>query len=201
MLRRYLLLSWVLLVSACATLSEDECRVADWQIIGFEDGSRGYHPQRLGEHREACAEYGIRPDMDRYMTGHREGLLHYCTYNNGYALGRRGGQYGNVCPPETEQVFIEGFNRGRALYQQEQRISRLDKQIQGLETDIEQFQLEMEDNEHLIISDEATPRERSELLWRNHELSHLIEENLAELEQLRLDRDEQVHRLREMQAH
>jgi hypothetical protein len=63
------------LVSGCASMDEDECRVADWRAIGYEDGVRGVAASHIGERREACAEHGIAPDFAAYRQGRDEGLL------------------------------------------------------------------------------------------------------------------------------
>jgi hypothetical protein len=66
-------------LSGCATLSEEECAMSDWHTIGFEDGSRGYTADRLGDHRRACAGGGqyhgvcapeLEPEfLDAYRAG------------------------------------------------------------------------------------------------------------------------------------
>ena len=52
-----------------ATLSEDECRSADWNQIGRRDGLRGSPAARLEEHIGACSKLGIRPDAAQYTAG------------------------------------------------------------------------------------------------------------------------------------
>merc|ERR1711916_171837 len=68
----------IALLQGCASLSKEECLVADWQQIGFEDGSRGRDLLTLARHRKACAKAGITPDRAAYERGHRQGLLRYC---------------------------------------------------------------------------------------------------------------------------
>jgi len=49
-----------LLFSACATLDKGECQVADWQLIGFSDGSNGrLSDGRMDKHTSACAKHNI----------------------------------------------------------------------------------------------------------------------------------------------
>ena len=70
---------FILIVSGCATLNEEECLTANWQIIGLEDGSEGHLETYLGKHREACAKYGVTPDLEQYRIGHAEGVQSFCT--------------------------------------------------------------------------------------------------------------------------
>ena len=99
------LYSLILLIplTACASLSEDECRAGDWATIGFEDGAQGRDAAFIGEHREACAEYGIAPDLNAWLAGRERGLLSYCTVDRAYSLGRSGRPVANVCPATLTQ--------------------------------------------------------------------------------------------------
>jgi len=83
-----------LAISGCATLSKDQCLMGDWYEIGVQDGAAGYAPDRLAQHREACAEYRVRPDREAYRAGWDDGIGAYCTPERGYQEGRRGASYG-----------------------------------------------------------------------------------------------------------
>jgi len=63
---RSCLLLLLLGLNGCATLNEKECINGDWRTIGLEDGLRGEKANRIGQHREACAEYAIKIDIDAY---------------------------------------------------------------------------------------------------------------------------------------
>ena len=78
-----------LLATGCASMDEDECRVADWRAIGYEDGASGRAASQLGERREACADHGVTPNFVAYRQGREEGLREYCTPAMGYRLGRK----------------------------------------------------------------------------------------------------------------
>jgi len=56
--------------TGCSTLSQEECLVADWQLIGREDGAVGRDASYIGNHRKACADYGIVPDLQEYQHGY-----------------------------------------------------------------------------------------------------------------------------------
>ena len=53
----------LLLITGCASLDKQECRLADWRMIGYEDGAAGRSGTRIGDHRAACAQHGVIPDM------------------------------------------------------------------------------------------------------------------------------------------
>ncbi len=117
-----------LAISGCATLSKDQCLMGDWYEIGVQDGAAGYAPDRLAQHREACAEYRVRPDREAYRAGWDDGIGAYCTPERGYQEGRRGASYGQVCPPPLEWAFLQGYRNGQQVYQQEQRLRQLEQE-------------------------------------------------------------------------
>lgn len=106
-----------LLVSGCATVSPEQqanvCQSTDWQRYGVNDGRLGVPVEERRETFTACAEVGHPADMLAYETGRAQGLLSYCTAENGFKVGYEGRRYDRVCPPELEQDFVQGYNRGR----------------------------------------------------------------------------------------
>lgn len=159
---------WLVVISlsasGCSTLSKDECITADWRTIGFEDGSRGYTSQRISSHRESCAEHGITPNMDRYLSGHREGLHNYCTYANGLNVGKRGTEYNQVCPQEIEGEFIAGYRQGRKIHDVSTQIADLENERQSIIQEIDQFNAEITSKREMVIAQSTGPTLRRELL-------------------------------------
>ena len=46
-------------LASCGTMSKEECRVADWGVVGDTDGAAGYEPQsRFADHVKSCAKSG-----------------------------------------------------------------------------------------------------------------------------------------------
>ncbi len=102
-------------LASCASLSEKECRSANWGEIGRQDGRDGETLARLGDHAEACRKLGIAPDEPLWRAGRAEGLREYCTAVNGRAVGARGGSYRGVCEGPADDAFRRGFDVGRQL--------------------------------------------------------------------------------------
>lgn len=120
-------------LSGCATLDETECRSVDWVKLGARDGTAGFPESRVEEHRKACAEYGLAPDDSAWLQGYEAGLFDYCTADNGYRIGRRGGGYGRVCPLESEADFLAAYDLGYETYQVEAEFAELNGRIDALE--------------------------------------------------------------------
>lgn len=115
--QRFLVVLTGLLISGCATMDEDECRLADWHAIGYEDGVLGASASHIGKRREACADHGIKPNLAAYRQGRDEGLREYCTPANGYRLGRNGRSLSSACPVELQGNFSNAYREGREIYQ------------------------------------------------------------------------------------
>jgi hypothetical protein len=103
-------------LAGCASLSEDECRRADWGAIGQRDGAAGAGPDRLAAHAKACAKVGVVPDEALWLRGREAGLMSYCTGPNGRDVGARGMGYGGVCVGSTEVDFLRGYEIGRQIH-------------------------------------------------------------------------------------
>lgn len=126
-----------LLLAGCASMSEDECRHADWYEQGLRDGQRGTSLSRIESHREACGKIGIAPDFSRYQAGHQTGIRSYCTPANGMRQGREGHSYQRSCPAQLEPAFLERYQAGRRVYDAEQRVSQLNTEIRNKERELD----------------------------------------------------------------
>jgi len=105
------------LLGGCATgMSKDECALADWQTIGYEDGLRGFPAERIGAHRVACAKHQVTPNLAAYSTGRERGLREFCQPKNGFRVGLQGGGYANVCSGPTEAVFVDSYRYGKQIH-------------------------------------------------------------------------------------
>ena len=183
------------LMQGCATLSKEECQVADWHMIGYEDGFRGFATQRISKHREACAKHGIAPDFEGYMAGHREGVRQYCVPARGFSLGRNGKRYNGVCPADLENAFLVAFDDGRTVYHLQKEINQLQQDVRQARHEQETLIQDIEANEALIISDETSPNLRRELIVRNKNNQFLIEDKQHFIEYVEEDIDWLLQRI------
>lgn len=190
-LKFLLIITTSLFVSACATLNESECENADWQIIGIEDGSSGRLLSYIKNHRKACAEYGVTPNLNRYQDGHAEGLSQFCTEEVGFAQGKRGRHYNGVCPVELRGNFLYGYERGRELFLLQREINQNDSQIRKNNSLLESMQISIDKLELKLISKTGSATERLAMLQelKKQQVSYTNLENQThnlELESARL---------------
>lgn len=178
-LRPVSLLCSLMLLSACSTLSKDECLNADWYLIGLEDGSHGYDISRIGSHRQACARVNITPDLKQYRAGLNDGYKTYCTAGNGYSAGLSGATYHHVCQGKRGEAFLTAYQHGQDLYRLRQAKLSLDQLISDNNSAIDQLQQDNESLEEQLVHRARSPGERQELLNAIKE----NERNAAELSQ------------------
>lgn len=138
-----------LITTGCATMSEDQCRMADWYEVGLADGRAGHSDLRLGKHAEACASVGIRPDADAWRAGRRDGLMAYCTAESGWRIGQTGASYHQVCDPEGEADFLFGYEIGKELHDVGASIHDLENRIAAVNRQLDDTALD-EDDRHAL---------------------------------------------------
>ncbi len=123
------LLACVLVVASCQTMSIEECQVADWQNVGRQDAEAGRTRDYFDQHLKSCERSSVTPDQTTWMTGYQEGLVEYCTPQNGLTEGQAGRTYDNICPPETAEGFQHAYKVGRRHYDAA-------SWLRGIDTDI-----------------------------------------------------------------
>ncbi len=89
--------SCALVLGGCATVPAEECATADWYALGVKDGRDGHPPERIAQHREACAGVKVEPDELRYLQGRKAGLAEYCQPDNAFRDGLAGREYRGAC--------------------------------------------------------------------------------------------------------
>lgn len=132
-----LALTPIFMMPGCASLSEGECKTADWFSIGRQDGNNGRERSRLYDHNKACAEYGVQPNSERYFAGRDAGLQRYCTPRNGFKQGRAGNAYRNVCPVDSEAAFLAEYRQGKEIHKIDEDLEKLEDTIDRRENQLD----------------------------------------------------------------
>ena len=189
---RILPLLATLLVAGCgsSTLSKDECRTVDWRTIGYEDGVAGRSGDQIGRHRQACAEYGVAPDLDAYRAGRAEGLREFCQPNNGYRAGASGQIYYDSCPAELAPAFLAAYEDGRELYVRERRVSDADSAIAARRYEIARLEDSLLNGSFRVAAalETATPEQRTQAVLDAKQAGERIGLLKAEISKLERDR-------------
>lgn len=172
-----MLVSGVMLTAGCASkpsITEFQCRAGDWQTVGVRDGAGGMPSTQLLQHQEACGAYGIVPDRQTYLAGWQQGVAQYCTTDNGFMIGQRGGRQSSVC---SDDEFLDAYAAGRELYLARQDVRRLENQLSYNENRIVDIKQEIIGASTAHLAPDLTARERIALVAK---VEALVEER-AEL--------------------
>jgi hypothetical protein len=156
----------VLVLAGCAGMNESECLTADWQMIGFEDGSVGRSQSNIGEYRKACADHGVTPSLARYQQGYAEGVRNYCTRSNGFDQGKRGATYRGICPHDMEADFAEAYGLGRDYHVLSSEVTSLNSKINRGKTRIKSLEESIAQNVLVVANDETSGEDRIALMLR-----------------------------------
>ncbi len=112
-MKKTFLTIYILLLTGCATLSEQECKHANWTAVGHSDGKDGDTRQRIDAHSRACADYGITPDSVEYNFGFIGGNKLFCSqsgFNNGVQGYKDETDIPDVCKDVT--AYQTGHQKG-----------------------------------------------------------------------------------------
>lgn len=173
-------LACLALLCGCSTLSEQECRSADWYQLGAKDGQQGERANLLDEHKESCKSYGVRPDESRYLEGREAGLKEYCQLGNAFRIGTNGEEYKGTCPLEVDAAFRRNNTAALEVYNSKKKIEDVDRKLARKEHELAEKDLSDKEKVRLLGEirelDRQRERLRSDLHYQERELSHLMDE-------------------------
>jgi len=144
--RALLLLLLTALLAGCESMSESECKVADWGRVGLNDGARGEPERKLADYTEDCGKTGVVPNALAYRQGWDAGIKRFCTAANGWQEGLSGhADKGQVCATQAgAEVFSRYLNAGLQVHQTQERMrqntqesNRLQKKLESAANDDE----------------------------------------------------------------
>lgn len=175
-------------LGGCETMSQDECLTADWRAIGFEDGTSGRPPSRIADHRKACAQHGVTPDLDRWSIGYDEGLERFCTPESGFSVGVSGGSHNGVCVGARADAFMPAFLDGQRYYGVKSALDTARGRISSVEHRLDEIDRKMDQLE-AELRDPALPQEDRDAKTRK------LKEFAKEEADKRRERDDLIYSL------
>lgn len=164
--RTFLALSLALTLAGCASMSESQCRVADWYRVGLTDGGSGVEQTRLADYAEDCGKIGIRPDTTAYRQGWDRGILSYCTPYNGWMAGVNGQHNkASVCQGQAgHEGFAESLRAGLQVHKIKSRMAVNDNELRRLQRLLDDA---TKDEDKRRIRDNMRHLDREQDLLRN----------------------------------
>lgn len=135
-------------LAGCASMTEDQCRRADWFERGRRDGGQGEPSTYIDAHRQACAKAGVLPDGTRWLAGWQDGVRGYCTPRSAWDSGAANRSYQGACRDLDEAAWLRWYRSGQDLYRTRRErdtarseIDKLERQLKKAEKDDERKQL------------------------------------------------------------
>ena len=180
----------LLSISACTSMSQQECMATDWRTVGYEDGVAGRSGDSIGQHRKACAKHGIAPDLDAYQRGRNDGLREYCTPDNGYRQGVRGAALVTSCPAELKEDFEVAYDQGYELFSLRDRVYRATNELEAARSSLAQNERDLVDVSAMILDPGIDTPSRAKALVDAKELSERQGRLKARIRELEKDRAE-----------
>lgn len=164
--------------AGCASsMNVADCAGADWAGLGFADGKGGAAPKSVEKRHKECAAHGFDVDLAGYEEGRARGLALYCTPEGGFAAGRAGGEYFDVCPAGAETAFLPDFELGAKLYSltaaREKAISDYETAIADLDQHRYLLGVAEKRYEKPSISNEDREHERQDIEYRRREIARI----------------------------
>ena len=166
-------------------MNSAECRTANWQAIGYEDGAEGQNLDAFGDRRKACAKHGVAPNFEAYLAGRDDGLTIFCRPQNGYRLGARGRRYTGVCPAGLEAAFVGAHTEGYGLYRLSTALKGIDRRLRRNKQRAKRIEFLLAEKTTLLIGPEGAASERAALA--------------IELKQLAVERGEVEEAIRQLE--
>lgn len=162
MLKPVLAATILLALSACSTMSEEDCANADWVALGERDGRYGEAQSKYDQRREQCAKFGLAGSADDYDRGRSRGLRSYCTPEAGFDAGRNGRSYNGVCPAETEGAFLSEYRIGKQLHDLNAEVRRAQESYDSALNAIDDQREKMDRARTRLREEGITDQERSD---------------------------------------
>jgi hypothetical protein len=175
------------LAAGCASMSKEECQHVDWRTVGYEDGAAGRPASRLGDHRRACADHGVTPDLAAYTAGREAGMREFCQSANGYRVGASGQVYYGTCPADLAPAFERGYETGRELYVRQRRVADTDSAIAARHAEIRDLEDDLAEGALVLVGD-TSPEQRTQAVLDAKQAAERIGRLRKEIENLQADR-------------
>ena len=113
-------------VAGCAgNTKKIPCDGKNWTQLGYRMGANGKSLQEFHNYKSSCSKNLQSVALKSYLDGYARGIVEFCTFKNGYALGYTQAAENFNCPPEIEAEFKKGFAEGKRVM--DNHLRRIDK--------------------------------------------------------------------------
>lgn len=107
------------------------CSSLDWFEIGRSDGVQGLNSLGWEKREQECSGFNDS-HHESYVNGWYAGVNDFCSYSHGFAYGKSGHKYNNVCPAGKEPAFLEAYQKGMKVYRYEADNKQITQELQSI---------------------------------------------------------------------
>ena len=104
------------------------CSQLDWFELGRSDGLQGKASDSFKKKKLECEDFNEDYAVS-YGNGWYAGVDQFCSPDNGFAFGRSGYKYQNVCPAIKETNFLKSFVKGKKIFEYESKNRQLAQEL------------------------------------------------------------------------
>jgi Protein of unknown function (DUF2799) len=164
-------------LASCATMTANECAVADWRSLGVIDGQRGQGMEQYNRRQTACAKNAIAADFNAYQQGRAEGLRNFCQPANGFRVAMTSLAPPHAdCPAELASGFETAVSDGAYAGQMLRAHQGALMQLRQAEARLDAIERELPEHERLATTApvyEERLRQREQVLALREERARL----------------------------
>ena len=136
MKKLYWLIAGSLLFLSCqSTMKITEkkfiCSQLDWFELGRSDGVQGLDSQGYKSKQSNCDGF-TKANHESYVNGWYAGVDEFCSPAHGFAFGRSGYKYLNVCPTSKEEAFLQYYRKGMRVFLYEKESQQINEELQKI---------------------------------------------------------------------
>lgn len=183
LIKLLVLVGAVLILNGCQTVSRDQCQAEDWAAMGKVDAANGHAMDRFDTIAKDCGSYGITPDPEQYQTGWKQGVILYCTPQNGFNRGRSGDGLSQICPPKLAAPMSSAYDLGRQIYDARNDLKNVEGKITGLNDRIDEILSDLDG----LDCDALNGDDRKDCRRKRRELKSELERKRFSLDDARWD--------------
>ncbi len=130
----------LLTLAGCQTMSPTECKIANWQQMGQQDGSAG-RSEQIAQRVDSCSEQNVAVAtnaVSQYRQGYQQGLKYYCTPAQVLDAALTGSSNISICPLATQAALKPAARLGSRVHETREAVERLDHEQQKIERELAQ---------------------------------------------------------------
>lgn len=125
---RFVILLLLVFLTSCA-LTEEQCKLGDWQAIGLRDGADGRESDFVANHQKACQKFDVTVDVAQWEIGRQQGLISYCTPKEAYLRSAEGKRFKTfLCESSNADVLNRAALTGQRYFNITQEIRSLERE-------------------------------------------------------------------------